>query len=343
MTPRQFSANVAKIIAAHHRDPFGFLGMHADEGGVVVRAFLPQAKTVHVIRAEDGAIVAELPRVHKEGLFAGPADASSDASGQRFAYRLLIDKGGPGERSFDDPYRFPPILGEMDVHLIAEGKHLRLDDQARRAADAQRGSRRRRLRGLGTERGAGQRRRRLQRLGRPASSDAPAQRVRRLGNLHARPHRGLALQVRDPREGRQADGAEGRPVRLLLRAGARHRRDRLRSRPVRWDDHAWMQRRGAAINRDAPVCIYEVHLGSWRRSVERRRPVPDLLGAGRHADSLRQGHGLHPHRGACRSTNIRSTARGAISRWDCSRRPAASAGRTSSAASSIAAIRPASA
>ena len=38
-------------------------------------------------------------------------------------------RSGDSERSIDDPYRFPPILGEIDVHLIAEGRHLRLDEK----------------------------------------------------------------------------------------------------------------------------------------------------------------------------------------------------------------------
>ena len=38
-------------------------------------------------------------------------------------------KAGGERRSIDDPYRFPPILGEIDVHLIAEGRHLRLDEK----------------------------------------------------------------------------------------------------------------------------------------------------------------------------------------------------------------------
>ena len=39
----------------------------------------------------------------------------------------------------------------------------------------------------------------------------------------------------------------------------------------RWDDGAWMKKRGELIARDAPVSIYEVHLGSWKRSVEEDR------------------------------------------------------------------------
>jgi len=35
-----------------------------------------------------------------------------------------------------------------------------------------------------------------------------------------------------------------------------------------WGDAAWMDRRAAANAHDAPVSVYEMHLGSWRRKVE---------------------------------------------------------------------------
>src|SRR4029079_12587933 len=41
-----------------------------------------------------------------------------------------------------------------------------------------------------------------------------------------------------------------------------------------WNDAAWMEGRHARNAFDAPVSIYEVHLGSWRRSPdEHNRPL----------------------------------------------------------------------
>ena len=65
----------------------------------------------------------------------------------------------------EDPYRFPPVLGDLDLYLLGEGTHQQHLRQARRPSDDARGRRRRRLRGAGAERAARQRRRRFQLLG----------------------------------------------------------------------------------------------------------------------------------------------------------------------------------
>jgi 1,4-alpha-glucan branching enzyme len=40
-----------------------------------------------------------------------------------------------------------------------------------------------------------------------------------------------------------------------------------------WDDEDWMAERGARQALDAPMAIYELHLGSWRRSGDGSRPL----------------------------------------------------------------------
>ena len=41
-------------------------------------------------------------------------------------YRLEVDYGEGGSFTLDDPYRFPPTLGDLDLHLIGEGRHEEL-------------------------------------------------------------------------------------------------------------------------------------------------------------------------------------------------------------------------
>ena len=45
--------------------------------------------------------------------------------GRKRRYRLHGNDGARGW-TYDDPYRFGPVLGALDLHLIAEGTHRRL-------------------------------------------------------------------------------------------------------------------------------------------------------------------------------------------------------------------------
>ncbi len=67
-----------------------------------------------------------------------------------------------------------------------------------------------------------------------------------------------------------AAAAQGRPVRAAQRAAPGQRLGRRRARrPYVWSDDAWLAQRAAKQRRDAPIAIYEVHLGSWQRTPSR--------------------------------------------------------------------------
>jgi 1,4-alpha-glucan branching enzyme len=116
---------LAALAEGRHADPFALLGPHVQaDGQLSVRAFLPQARSVEVIAADGGETLAALECVHDAGIFAGIVPDR----GELFAYRLRVDWHGD-VHEIDDPYRFPPLLGEMDVWLLAEGTHHRPFEQ----------------------------------------------------------------------------------------------------------------------------------------------------------------------------------------------------------------------
>ena len=80
---------------------------------------LPGAQGVEAID-DDGAVIGVLRAMHPDGLFAGPV--SPDVP-----YRLRIDWGGVIQE-IHDAYSFGLILGELDLHLLGEGRHRDLGD-----------------------------------------------------------------------------------------------------------------------------------------------------------------------------------------------------------------------
>ncbi len=108
------------LMAGNHNDPFSILGMHQLDGKLWVRAFLPDALAVGVIESKTGRQLAKLEPSTDSGLFSGIIPRRKNL----FPYRLRIDWGSH-QQELEDPYRFPPLLGELDVWLLAEGTHQR--------------------------------------------------------------------------------------------------------------------------------------------------------------------------------------------------------------------------
>ena len=109
-----------QLIARQHANPHSYLGAHPENGSVVVRTFRPAASKVEVVTA-DGTH-ASLECVHPGGVFEGHLKGAE----LPLAYQLEVDYGESGTITIDDPYRFLPTIGELDVHLLGEGRHEEL-------------------------------------------------------------------------------------------------------------------------------------------------------------------------------------------------------------------------
>jgi 1,4-alpha-glucan branching enzyme len=114
------AADLRALARAEHGDPFSVLGPHDTPDGLCIRAFLPGARSVGVVHAASGDPLAVLQRQGDSDLFA----ALVPAAPARMGYRLRVQWDHQAQL-LDDPYRFPPVLGETDVWLLAEGTHLR--------------------------------------------------------------------------------------------------------------------------------------------------------------------------------------------------------------------------
>ena len=105
------------IIGGYHGDAFSVLGPHPintedSAGGWTIRAFLPQAKSANLVY---DSIAVPMRKIHPDGFYtAGLKSGNPD-------YRIEIEHWHGGTSVIDDPYRFPPIITEFDLHLHGEG------------------------------------------------------------------------------------------------------------------------------------------------------------------------------------------------------------------------------
>ncbi|MDQ3402947.1 MAG: alpha-amylase family glycosyl hydrolase, partial [Actinomycetota bacterium] len=262
---------IERLLAGAHHDPHSVLGVHADPGKpgrAVARALRPHATAVAVLagthryelnEVSDGLFEAALPEVPLEYLLEVTYDGDA----------VLVD----------DPYRWLPTLGELDLHLFAEGRHERLWEIL----------------------GARQR-----------SYETPA------GVVEGTSFAVWAPTARGVRVCGDFDGWDGRanPMRSLgssgvwevflpgVPPGSRykfriHAADgswHEKADPMafatevppatasivtstvdyQWDDAEWIARREATEWAAAPMSAYEVHLASWRQGLNYRELAEQL-------------------------------------------------------------------
>ncbi|PWC03965.1 1,4-alpha-glucan branching protein GlgB [Agromyces badenianii] len=114
---------LAAVAEGRHPDPHSVLGQHGFElphleGPLTaIRTRRPLAESVEALLAGGEAI----PLSHVgHGIWAG-AGAFGPVD-----YRVHARYSGGAEWTSDDPYRFAPTIGEVDLHLIGEGRHEEL-------------------------------------------------------------------------------------------------------------------------------------------------------------------------------------------------------------------------
>ena len=256
---RPEQAAIDALVAGSHGDPFAILGPHKCADGVSIRAMAPAAETVEVID-ERGRVLASLERLHDAGFFAGLIEAATEPP----AYRLRF-ANGDAQWEEDDTYRFLLFLGEMDVHLLAEGSHRRLYEKlgahpiplagTEGVAFALWAPNARRVSVVGDFNGWDGRRHPMRKRHEAGVWELFIPGVRR-GAFYKYEIVGIDGALLPLKSDPVGFAAQAPPSTASCVHGlVAHD----------WDDGSWMSTRGDAQERSAPISIYEVHLGSWRR------------------------------------------------------------------------------
>ncbi len=264
------SGDIEQLVNAAHWDPFSVLGIHGvsagGSSGQIIRAFMPEARRAWVVDlagGEPGAKV-EMDRLHPEGFFATVFQGRREP----FPYRLAVENHEGYTWEFQDPYRFGPVLTQFDLHLLGEGTHYRNYEKLGAHIVTHEG-----VRGV------------------HFAIWAPnALRVSIVGNFNHWDGRRHPLRNCGPGgiwELFIPDISEGEVYKFEIKSRY-HGYLVTKSDPygfyaeqrpntasivwdiekLRWDDQEWMSSRAQKQGLDAPISIYEIHLGSWRRKLE---------------------------------------------------------------------------
>ncbi|WP_207484107.1 1,4-alpha-glucan branching protein GlgB [Arenibaculum pallidiluteum] len=258
---------IEAIARAEHGDPFAILGMHSGGPGnpVTVRTFLPTAGRVWVLDGSSGEAVAELDRVHPEGFFLGGVEGRTEP----FPYRLRVRWTDGSMQEFEDAYRFPPVLGELDVYLLAEGTHLRnyeklgahptIHDGVEGVAFAVWAPNAQRVSVVGAFSGWDGRRLPMRKRVEVGVWEIFVPHIGE-GEVYKYEIRGPGGNMQPLKSDPYAFSSEQPPrTASVVRRIDRHG----------WRDRDWIESRSRVDWRSVPVSIYECHLGSWRRKGER--------------------------------------------------------------------------
>ena len=258
------------LVAGTHASPHRVLGAHPHDGGVTIRTLRPLAQKVRVVVAGEKTTLD-----HEHGgvwVTVLPLAEVTD-------YRLEVEYGDGHAHTIDDPYRYLPTVGEMDQHLINEGRHEE----------------------LWTVLGAHVRH--YDAIGGPVTGTsfavwAPnAGGVRVTGDFNswdgrAHPMRQLGssgvweLFVPEVGSGTlykyDVFGADG-VWRQKADPMAQHtevpprRASAVFESSYAWDDADWIARRAEGTAIQKPMSTYEVHLASWRRGLSYRELAEQLV------------------------------------------------------------------
>ncbi|WP_121717524.1 1,4-alpha-glucan branching enzyme [Streptomyces sp. E5N91] len=106
-----------RLLAGAHHDPHSLLGAHPVPGGIAFRVLRPFAREVGVVVDGERHTLAS----EEDGLFSGVLPLAGIP-----AYTLVVAYEQGEAQETHDPYRFLPALGELDLHLICEGRHEQL-------------------------------------------------------------------------------------------------------------------------------------------------------------------------------------------------------------------------
>ena len=254
---------MSRFVAGTHSDPFRVLGPHRAGDDLEIRVFRPDARAVDIIFDRESQKPISAESIHQDGFFCATVPGAT----RDVPYRLRLTAWDGSQQTTRDPYQYGPIMGEVDLHLFAEGQDWKIYEKF--------GAH---LRTVGDAAGV------------YFAVWAPnAQRVSVVGDFNnwdgrVNPMRKLVgsgvweLFLPGIKQGahykfeiRSQTGAvllKSDPFAFFNQPGKSTASLIYDLERYAWNDGEWMEARRKKNWPQSPISIYEVHLGSWHRKTE---------------------------------------------------------------------------
>ena len=259
---------IDRLVQGRHHDPHSVLGPHHHDKGVTIRVLRPGARAVTVVLHDRKISCAP----ESLGVWSCAVDCADIPD-----YRLDVayeDAPIPG----DDPYRFPPTVGDLDLHLIGEGRHEELWTVLgahARTFDSSFGP----VTGISfavwAPNALG-----VRVMGDFNFWDGAAHPMRSLGSTGVWelfvPNIGDGTCYRFSILGPDAIWREKSDPMAFATEVPPANASKVFTSTYHWGDHEWLEQRSSRDNHTQPLSIYEVHLGSWRSGLSYRELAAEL-------------------------------------------------------------------
>ena len=263
--------NLAAVAYGDYHAPHDILGPHEADGTITIRVVRHLAVAVTIV-TETGEVEAE----HEyNGIWVAALPGTEVPD-----YRVRTTYAENVITTTDDPYRFLPTIGELDLYLFGEGRHEELwrvlGSHVKEYETP-----------LGTTKGTAfivwaPNARAVRVVGDFNHWSGRAHAMRSLGASGVWelfiPDAGVGqgykyeIQYQDGSWHQKADPMARRTEKPPLTASV------ITQAEFEWDDDEWMDERKTSEPLHAPVSIYEVHLGSWRLDLDFKEMADQLIG-----------------------------------------------------------------
>jgi len=261
-------SDLEQILTARHVQPHSVLGLHEcqvnGKPAIVCRAFIQDCKSCELVDLDSKQEQHyALEQIHEDGFFEGVIPGKQKG----FAYRLRIEQSNGEIRQFWDPYAFLPSLSEDDVYLIGEGNNHRVYEKLGSHVKQYDG-----VRGVAFAVWAPSAKR-VSVVGDFNNWDGRYHPMRTLGSsgIWELFIPGIELGAKYKYELVGCDGylrLKTDPYGTYFEAPPHNASIVWDVHNYAWNDQAWMEQRAQTQLSEAPISVYEVHLGSWKRVVE---------------------------------------------------------------------------